>query len=662
MDNKYIGFALLIIIILIAVFHENIIAYFEYCLWKRKNSNIHEYDDSIIQQVLMSISEDSFSFYGNNIPYGRSRWFVAGNEEFNKNDIDTLEYYGFSPIRSQEELDFHEYGILLTQNGIYASWQLADTSQKGKYKTVSRYCPFEGLWKVVYNKEKTQIKLYYKAGRIKKFTMNGNEEHVDVLVRGLNALIDTGYTYDLHTGYIKEKINAAVAHAREYYVTDEMMAAKVGALGAIYANLPLHFKGELLNSIINNPQGHGFAAEYANNIVDQVRHPFLEVRRIGQDNAKNGADRIVGDTRIQTKYLSSARNSVNAAFEPKKDGGLYRYEGMQLEVPKDQYLEAIEVMKQRIAEGKVPGVTNPEDAKYIIRKGSVTWKEAKLIAEGGNIVSLKYDALDGVVNTLPTASVCFVIMFAQAKWSGASTKDAAIVAAKAGVTTLCIGTIVYAGSHQFAKMFAQQIAERTGKKIMADSVAKNASLAISFGIVLVPNLFDTLRGRISSQQLLKNTVVAGGGFAAGVLSSAGAGAALGSVAPGAGTVVGAVVGATAGIVGGIAGATIAKKIMDQFIEDDRKEMFAQLKEEYLDVIMSISLSENEFEAAQGFIFDKSLENKLKSMYHAGKKGNSRIYAREKIVEYAIETVIKEREQIQEIELMEGVDYLVATMV
>lgn len=137
---------------------------------------------------------------------------------------------------------------------------------------------------------------------------------------------------------------------------------------------------------------------------------------------------------------------------------------------------------------------------------------------------------------------------------------------------------------------------------------------------------------------------------------------MGSVAPGAGTVVGAVVGATAGVVGGIAGCTIAKKIMDQFIEDDRKEMFAQLKEEYLDIIMSISLSEDEFETVQGFIFNKSLENKLKSMYHAGKNGNSRIYAREKIVECAIESVIKEREQIQEIELIEGVDYVVATMI
>lgn len=654
-----LGLVLLLGIFLIIVFHEQIIAFFQYFIWRRKIEDIHDYDDEMIRDVLLDISDKAFDLSGEDIPYGRAKWFLVGDENF-CSDIDTalVEYYGFSPVRSKTELDFHEYGVLLTQNGIYSSKQCGEKSKEGKYNSTSSFYPFEGLWKVKYDGEKSQIKFYYKNGVIKKLDLSIEANRIEAMVRGLSKIIKSGYTYDLQTNYIAEKIKAEVDRTRGISLSDDIIATRIGALGAVYANLPEHFTGELLNSIVNNPQGHGFAAEYANNLVDQVKNPFLHVERIGQNNAKNGADRVVGDVNIQTKYLSSARNSVNAAFDSKQNGGMYRYEGMQLEVPKDQYLEAIEVMKQRITEGKVPGVTNPEDAKNIIRKGSVTWKEAKLIAEGGNITSLKYDALDGVITTLPAASICFVIMFAQAKWAGVDTKEAAVSAAKAGATSLCLGTVVYTGSQQFAKMFTQQIAAKTGKKIAANTVAKGAGLGISIGIVMAPNVFNALIGRISRQQLLKNTAVAGGGFAAGVASSAGAGAALGSVVPGAGNVAGAVVGATAGIIGGIAGSALTKKIVDKFIEDDRVEMFAILKEEYIDVVMSISLSQDEFSEIQELIFDKGLENKLKSMFQAGKKDKTRIYAREHIVEKAVNKVIKKRKIVSDVELVEGIDYVV----
>lgn len=659
MDSSMAMFFVIMAVTIGIIFHERIISFFQYLLWKKNIQGVHDYNDSKIRDSLLKISENAFELSGENVPYGRSKWFLAGNENFNtKVDFSIVEFYGYSPIRSKEELDFHEYGILLTQDGIYVSSQSTEKNNDGKYIVKSKFYPFEGLWDVRLDNDSNRIKLLYKGGRIEVLDYSGDKKQMESLKNGLTSLIQTGYTYDLETNYISEKISESISDAREVALSDDLIAARVGALGAAYANLHSHFKGELLNSIVNNPQGHGFAAEYANDLVDKIKNPFLRVERVGQNNARNGADRIVGNTKIQTKYLSSARNSVNAAFEKKQDGGMYRYEGMQLEVPKDQYIDALEVMKQRISEGKVPGVTDPEDAKYIVRKGSVTWKEAKLIAEGGNITSLKYDAIDGVVQTLPAASICFIIMFAQAKWAGADTKDAAISAAKAGITSLCLGTAIYAGSQQFAKVFTQQIAQKTGQKIAADAVAKNAGWAISFGVILVPNIFNTLTGRISSQQLLKNTVVAGGGFLAGVASSTGAGAALGSIAPGAGTAVGAVVGATAGVIGGIAGSTVTKKIMDRFIEDDRVEMFAILKEEYLDVVMSISLSQEEFNEVQELIFDSSLEGKLKNMFKERKKGNSRVYARENIVEKAINKTIQKRETIADIELIQGIDYLV----
>ncbi|ENO4573634.1 hypothetical protein ACM47X_004197, partial [Escherichia coli] len=78
-------------------------------------------------------------------------------------------------------------------------------------------------------------------------------------------------------------------------------------------------------------------------------------RILGDNNARNGADRLVSGTEIQTKYCSTAARSVGAAFDGQN--GQYRYMGnngpMQLEVPRDQYAGAVETMRNKIREGKV---------------------------------------------------------------------------------------------------------------------------------------------------------------------------------------------------------------------------------------------------------------------------------------------------------------------
>ncbi|HHK9508564.1 TPA: hypothetical protein ACQZHD_004784, partial [Escherichia coli] len=97
----------------------------------------------------------------------------------------------------------------------------------------------------------------------------------------------------------------------------------------------------------------GFAAERGNHIVDRVR--LKNARILGDNNARNGADRLVSGTEIQTKYCSTAARSVGAAFDGQN--GQYRYMGnngpMQLEVPRDQYAGAVETMRNKIREGKV---------------------------------------------------------------------------------------------------------------------------------------------------------------------------------------------------------------------------------------------------------------------------------------------------------------------
>ena len=298
-------------------------------------------------------------------------------------------------------------------------------------------------------------------------------------------------------------------------------------------------------------------------------------------------------------------------------------------------------MGDKIREGKVEGFTNPADAKKIIKKGYVTYEEAKLIMKGGNFTSIKFDVIDGAIQSLPGASISFIIVFAQAKWSGASTEEATKLAVKAGFKILVMGTSVYVFTDQFAKLCTKEIEKVIGKKLGAELVAKRALPIVTFALIISPDLFDALVGRISSEQLLKNVVVAGGGMAAG----AGAGAIGGMF----GGVAGAIAGA---IFGGLAGGIGVKAIADQFIVDDRVEMFAQLKEEFIDIIIVVALSEDELDKVQKAIFNDKLDNLLKNMFQ--KKKESRKYARD-FIEKHVESVIKDRERITEKEILEAVE-------
>ena len=153
----------------------------------------------------------------------------------------------------------------------------------------------------------------------------------------------------------------------------------------------------------NERGGFGFAAEDANALSDKLH--FKKVEKVGVNNEKNGADRIMNGQAIQTKYYKTANDSVNAAFD--KDTGLFRYKNQMLEVPKDQYEQAIAVMEQKIRDGKVPGVTDPSKAKDIIKKGSVTYQQAKNIAKAGNIDSLLFDIKTQAVVGLYGFSIAF---------------------------------------------------------------------------------------------------------------------------------------------------------------------------------------------------------------------------------------------------------------
>lgn len=182
--------------------------------------------------------------------------------------------------------------------------------------------------------------------------------------------------------------------------------------------------------------GHGFAAEDANAFADRIRLKQVEVT--GTSYEANGADRVVDGVPLQTKYYQTPASTINAAFDV--ETGTYRYNSQVLEVPKDQYDECVKIMRERIARGKVPGVTDLSEVERLVKRGDVSYKQARNIAKAGNIDSLLFDAKTQAITTSYVFAISFGIHFAKRRWDGDETEDAikgAVASAvAAGGTTL----------------------------------------------------------------------------------------------------------------------------------------------------------------------------------------------------------------------------------
>lgn len=92
----------------------------------------------------------------------------------------------------------------------------------------------------------------------------------------------------------------------------------------------------------NASTGHGFAAEDANALNEWLCG--YDVEQVGRNNANTGPDRITNGQEIQTKYCKTANDSVQAGFGA---DGMYAYKGQLLEVPNDQYEEAVHIMEEK---------------------------------------------------------------------------------------------------------------------------------------------------------------------------------------------------------------------------------------------------------------------------------------------------------------------------
>ncbi len=423
------------------------------------------------------------------------------------------------------------------------------------------------------------------------------------------------------------------------------------------------------------PRGHGFAAENANHLYDLYHGKNAKI--VGDNNAKNGADRLVDGVYIQTKYCKTGSKCVAECFE----NGKMRYlnaDGtpMQIEVPSDKYDDAIRAMQERIRRGEVPGTNNPEDAKKIIKKGAFTYEQAKNIAKAGTIESITYDAANGAIIAVTSMGISAVITFATSCWNGDDLEIAAQKAARVGLSVggTTFATSILAGQMSKTALNSMLVgsseavisalgpkasaylvnAFRSGTNIYGAAAMKSAAKMLrgnvitgiaSIVVLSCGDIADIFQGRISGTQLFKNvskttsSVVGGiGGWTAG----ASLGATIGSVVPGVGTAIGGFVGGIAGsLLGGSAANTVSSVVLDKFVEDDANEMIEIIEREFKVLAEEFLVNKTEAES----IADKLKENltgeTLKDMYAAE---NRRKFAREILEPYFVE-VVKDREFI-----------------
>lgn len=430
--------------------------------------------------------------------------------------------------------------------------------------------------------------------------------------------------------------------------------------------------------------GHGIYAEEAGAKLDFLYGEKSTV--VGRDNAKNGPDKIVNSNPVQCKYCKTAGGSVGACFKRNSEGNMtYRYydltgNPMKVEVPSDQYTQAIESMKARIEKGQVPGVSDPDAAYDIIRRGKLSYKQALNLAKAGTVESITYDAATGAVNCLSVLGITSVVTFAQIFWSTKDYKKAAKGGLIAGfqvygfsfVGGILASQISRTGATDAIMPLATKITQKlspkfvnsvvnafralagkdaitgiTAQKSFAKALSSNMiAEGVMFLVFSIPDTFNVINRKISVAQYVKNmlSLVAafggsiGGTFLAGSLIG---GAAGGTVNKTVGKVGGFVAGGVCGVLGGGA----VRAIGDIFHEDDSRVTTRLFNAVLANMLIDYLLSENEIENVINVLDQKGKDlNKLqKSLL----KSNSQS---QDIVNYLtpiIENVVKKREKIDD---------------
>lgn len=342
--------------------------------------------------------------------------------------------------------------------------------------------------------------------------------------------------------------------------------------------------------------GVGIGFEDACAANDRLRGKNVDM--CGRDNSLNGPDRIVDGVKVQSKCYQDAKESFKSAFD--KIAGEFRYSGMKLEVPADQYSEVVERMREAITNGKVPGVTDPNQASQIVVKGKYTYAQARNMIKAGNLDSIKFDIQIQATACAFACGISAGISFFIELQKGAAIGDALIEASKSGGKSAAATMLGGVAAQQFLRtgvgrgcaaaatkaikpvvqsamktevgktvlsktasvLIGKQVTGAAATNVLTKAARTNAVVSgVMFAVTTIPDVVNTCRGKMAIGECVENTACnassVGGGWA-----GASAGAAIGTaICPGVGTAIGGIVG---GIAGGMGASVATRKIFSFF--------------------------------------------------------------------------------------------------
>lgn len=578
-----------------------------------------------------------FTIY--NMVYGRATAFLS---YFGRN-TETDEPLFFSPEMSPSAEELREYGILISDQGIYIS----------QYERKDIELPFNGLWRVIpiKNTEGSILESLVVDYGLDPIIQIERSNHYDLekIKILLDSVIETKIPLSLFKGQVTtelEKVldsaekNSAIEATQQKInmqqnLSDISKAMKMGTtFDAFKENTKIaDTMVRQMSKGKDGQAGHGAAAEYANTTIDQLKVTRFGAQQVGADNKPNGPDRTFLGKSIQCKYRKTGQKSIDEAFD---SDGNYRYikqdtgEIELLEIPKEQYTPKVLAYFQE----KLDNATNLKGknikAKDTLLKGNTTYKQAKMTALSGSLESIAFDSLRGISNSIPGASISALVTFGTCIWNGEEVTEASKKSLVTGFYVVKKSAIQNTLTMQLEREYIiggftnplYAISQKTASSISSSKVAKSAlgkkigmnkmtgtkliSGTVTTAVVFGPDLCNAFKGKISGAQLTKNALVSAAGM---VGSMVGAAIVGGSTAG-----IGAMAGATGG--GAIASAG-AKKLLDKFIEDDAVTMFRIVREEFLDLVMLFSFSKEEFDKiVTETIAQENMAKRLQEMYQS----------------------------------------------
>lgn len=124
---------------------------------------------------------------------------------------------------------------------------------------------------------------------------------------------------------------------------------------------------------------------------------------------------------------------------------------MQIEVPRDQYDQACELMQKRIDSGQVPDAQPGDDPRKYVKKGTFTYASAHNIAASGTIESLCVDLGTGIITSSIPTGISVVIVFSIAIWNGEKPAEAAKAGLVTGLKVFGKGALIYTLTIQLSR-------------------------------------------------------------------------------------------------------------------------------------------------------------------------------------------------------------------